>query len=136
MVISGVSREWSVRLARLHRLVAAGGEGPTWLWRIRIRILSYLLARYGEPPEPAAPLEPHRPEGDARVIPPEPVPPPVIGYSPRPVAAEHPPKAATAITPVLDEIQALNEGLKAARWENPPPGQAWAWWRTRWCRRR
>ena len=52
MVLGGVRQEWSIRLAHLNGLVQAGVRGPVWLWRIRIRILSYLLTRYGETPPP------------------------------------------------------------------------------------
>jgi hypothetical protein len=130
MVISGVSREWSMRLARLRALLAGGGDGPAWLWRIRIRILSYLLARYGEPEPPAAP-----PADEAPPLPREPVPPVSIGFRMPAVAVEHPPKAAPVITPVLDEIHEVNADLRAARWEPPRPAEVWTWWQARCCRR-
>jgi hypothetical protein len=134
MVIGGVSREWSIRLARLQHLVETGASGPAWLWRIRIRILGYLLARYGEPPALASPPEPRETADEARV-PPEPAPPVSMGYRLPPVAVEHPPKAAPVISPVLDEIHELNARLRAARWEAPTAEQVWGWWRAAWCRR-
>lgn len=135
MVIGGVSREWSHRLARLRSLVAAGAEGPAWLWRIRIRVLTYLLARYGEPDGPESSGEPGETADGAGALPPEPAPPVSAGYRLRLVAADHPPRAGAAISPVLDEIHEVNTGLRAARWEDPPPEQVWAWWRAAWCRR-
>ena len=60
MVVPTVIQEWQTRLANLRQLVAAEARGPAWLWSIRIRILEYLVARYGEPavsPPPAAPPE-------------------------------------------------------------------------------
>jgi hypothetical protein len=138
MVIGGVSRDWSIRLARLHELVATGADGPRWLWRIRIRILSYLLARYGGPEATPPPRGSTPPAGAADDLPPpapEPAAPVHVAFAMPPSAVEHPPKAASALSPVLDEIHDANAGLRAARWENPPPEQVWWWWRGTWCRR-
>ncbi len=138
MVIAGVKREWSSRLAHLTGLVEAGAGGPTWLWRIRIRILRYLLARYGEPGEPAPPeLEAKRrnAEGDAFPGPAEPPLPVVIGTSLPLAGVDHPPKPGAVITPILKDIHDANVDLRSARWQDPPPDQVWIWWRSQWCRR-
>ncbi len=93
MVIAGVKQEWSSQLAHLTGLVEAGARGPTWLWRIRIRILSYLLARYGQL-RGAVPWEIEADEQDAEAgfpAPPEPSPPVFIATTRPPVGVEHPP---------------------------------------------
>ena len=51
--------EWRRRAEELGRLAARGGT-RAWLARIRLRILRYLLARYGRAPPP-------RPEGRGEV---------------------------------------------------------------------
>ncbi|MHC4963351.1 MAG: hypothetical protein ACYTGE_00415 [Planctomycetota bacterium] len=134
MVIADVKREWSSRLGRLTGLVEAGERGPAWLWRIRIRILSYLLARYGEPGEPGPP-EPSLPEpSPPELAPPEPSPPVFVATSGPPVGVEHPPKPGAVITPILDDIHEANDFVRMARGQDPPPELAWTWWRTAWCR--
>jgi hypothetical protein len=138
VVIAGVKREWSSRLARLTRLVEAAAPGPTWLWRIRIRILSYLLARYGEPVEPGRPeLEAGRQDAEdgAFPAPREPAPPVVMETTLPPVAVAHPPRRGDVILPVLEEIHEVNDALWIARWQEPPPDLVWTWWRSAWCRR-
>jgi hypothetical protein len=136
VVIAGVKREWASHLAHLTGLVEAGARGPTWLWRIRIRILSYLLARYGEPRGPAPEIEdePYDAE-DEFLAPPEPLPPVVMGISLPHVSVEHPPKPGTVITPILADIHEVNTDLRLARWQDPPPDQVWSWWRSVWCRK-
>jgi hypothetical protein len=138
VVIAGAKREWSSRLAHLTGLVEAGARGPAWLWRIRIRILRYLLARYGEPGEAAAPeLEAGRRDAGDTAFPgpAEPPPPVVIGTLRPPVGVEHPPKPGAVITPILKDIHDVNVDLRIARWQDPPPDQVWTWWRSQWCGR-
>ena len=137
MVIAGVKRGWSSRLAHLNGLVEAGARGPTWLWRIRIRILSYLLARYGEL-RGAAPWEIETQEQDTEdgfPAPPEPSPPVYFVTTRPPVGVEHPPKPGAVITPILADIHQVNTDLRFARWQDPPPEQVWTWWQSVWCRR-
>jgi hypothetical protein len=138
VVIAGVQREWSRRLAHLTGLVEAGARGPAWLWRIRIRILSYLLARYGEPQEPApSAFEAERMDTGDDAFPgfTEPALPIVTGTRLPPAGVEHPPKPGSVITPILEDIHEVNADLRAARWQDPPPDLAWTWWRSTWCLR-
>ena len=137
MVIAGVRQEWSSQLAHLTGLVEAGARGPTWLWRIRIRILSYLLARYGEPrARPPGEIEADRQDAeDGFPAPSEPSPPVFIATMRSPVGVEHPPKPGTVITPILADIHEVNTDLRFARWQDPPPDQVWTWWQSVWCRR-
>jgi hypothetical protein len=136
VIIAGVKQEWTSRLAHLNGLVEAGARGPTWLWRIHIRILSYLLARYGEP-RGAVPREIEADQQDAEhdfLAPAEPPPPVLVATTRPPVGVEHPPKPVTVITPILADLREVNTDLRLARWQDPPPDQVWTWWQSVWCR--
>ncbi|MBT4866348.1 MAG: hypothetical protein HON53_14690 [Planctomycetaceae bacterium] len=51
-------REWYARVEELCSLIVKRPE-LTWLWEIRIKILMYLIQRYGESdPEPTPPARP------------------------------------------------------------------------------
>jgi hypothetical protein len=140
VVIAGVKREWAASLAHLTGLVEAGARGPAWLWQIRIRILSYLLARYGEPVDDVAleseAKDPEADEVDVRDAFREPAdwPPPPIPTVQPPAAVEHPPKPGTVITPILADIHKVNTDIRFDRWEDPPAEQVWNWWQEAWCR--
>ncbi|MHC4710959.1 MAG: hypothetical protein ACYTA3_11220 [Planctomycetota bacterium] len=136
VVIAGVKQDWTSRLAHLNGLVEAGARGPMWLWRIRIRILSYLLARYGEPPR-AVPREIEAGRQDAEddlLGSPEPLPPVFVATTRPSVGVEHPPKPGTVITPILADLHEVNTEVRLARWQDPPPDQVWTWWQSVWCR--
>ncbi len=130
MVVRAVVRDWSDRLANLERLVDAEPNGPIWLWRTRIRILSFLLARYGPaPPRPANGRRPPRPPIRRHPEPPPALPPDVVAAT----GVAHPPKANTVIRPILDDICDVNEERRGAEWINPSPQAVWTWWRAVWC---
>ena len=133
MVHHFVVGEWLLRLATLEHLLEAEPGGPTWLWRIRIRILKYMLGRYGG--EPTQQIEPdlgHAEETvpDASLAPAPAAPLPAIL---RCSAVDHPPKPASTLTPILDDIQLVNEQRRTANASWAFPEAAWIWWRDEWC---
>ena len=138
MVVETVARDWSVRLAHLSRLLEADPAGPTWLWRIRFRILSYLVSRYGgqatDTPAPAGALDPGDvgdiTDDDGRAV-------IVLGRTLLPpVGVEHPPRRGPVISPILLDLQTVNQQRRAAESHDLRPDIAWCWWRSNWCRRR
>ena len=138
MVVPTVVRDWTGRLAHLRQLVATEPRGPTWLWRIRIRILRYLVARYGEPKAPGAvEIEPQEAEPEVGEVPlRRESPPPVVSMALLPPSGvEHPPKPRGVITPILADIHELNEDRRLAEGSNVLPGIVWSWWRSEWCLR-
>ncbi len=133
MVYHFIVREWLLHLATLEHLLEAELGGPTWLWRIRIRILKYMLGRYG--PEPTQQIErdlgpPEETRPAQSYEPTLPAPLPTVL---RPIAAEHPPKPASTLTPILDDIQLVNEERRAVNSSWALPEAAWTWWRDEWC---
>ncbi len=128
-----VVREWLLHLVTLEHLLEAEPGGPTWLWRIRIRILKYMLGRYGG--EPTQQIErdleqPQKTEPDRSYEPAPPAPLPTILRS---SAADHPPKPVSTLTPILDDIQLVNEQRRTANASWAFPEAAWIWWRDEWC---
>ena len=132
MVHHFIVREWLLHLATLEHLLEAEPGGPTWLWRIRIRILKYMLGRYGG--EPTQQIErdlerPQKTEPDRSYEPAPPAPLPTILRS---SAADHPPKPVSTLTPILDDIQLVNEQRRTANASWAFPEAAWTWWRDEW----
>jgi hypothetical protein len=124
-----VVREWLLHLATLEHLLESEPGGPTWLWRIRIRILKYMLGRYGGEPTPQIERNLERPEESAPDQSYEPAPPLPLPTILRPAAADHPPKPVSTLTPILDDIQLVNERCKIANASWAFPEAAWTWWR-------
>lgn len=122
MVIPGLFEDWTSRLVSLRARVETEHEGPAWLWRIQIRILEYLVARYSGAPELG--LAPPRARGRAARRP-APIAKPA---SPRPAAAQ-PPRSIGALAPLLRDLVLVNESSRAAR-EPLDPQDAWLWWRS------
>ncbi len=132
MVIAEGTRDWSIRLAGLRALIHTEPQGPVWFWKIRIRILDYLVSRYGDQPAPQAEPAAGDAETDAAsggdTLP-----------GPGPLSLlwnagiTHPPRPLSAIRPVLEDLRTLND----QRYEvmSPSPEVAWMWWRSTWCLR-
>ena len=131
MVISPVTENWAQRLDHLRRLLERQPQGPVWIWRTRVRILEYLLARYRDGPErPALATAPHddvladeRPERApaATVF-------PMVGVT-------HPPKAGALMSGLLREVQEINEARRIAAGSPRSPEDVWQWFRGTWCLR-
>ncbi len=99
---------------------------------IRIRILNYLVSRYGDQPAPQA-----EPAGDdvetdtaggGDMLP-----------GPGPVAilpdagVTHPPRPLSALRPTLQDLRTINDERREVM--SPPPEVTWKWWRSTWCLR-
>ena len=124
MVINTRLEDWCSRLFELDRLTRQKPEGPTWLWRIRIKILEYLVTRYaGEPIAKTL-------TGDERTRRAETAssPSPTMLDRP-PLEVQHPPRSAPIVRPVLDEIHTLNNERRIAEGSCPEPAVLWEWWR-------
>ena len=128
-----IVREWLLHLATLEHLLEAEPGGPTWLWRIRIRIVKYMLGRYGPEPTQQIERDPGPPEETQPAQSYEPAPPAPLPAVLRPLAADHPPKPASTLTPILDDIQLVNEERRAVNSSWAFPEAAWRWWRDEWC---
>lgn len=132
MVIAEGTRDWSIRLAGLRSLIHTEPQGPVWLWMIRIRILNYLVSRYGDQPapqaEPAGDDEDTDTAGGGDTLPD----PGLVAILPD-AGITHPPRPLSSIRPVLEDLRTLND----QRYEviRPPPEVAWMWWRSTWCLR-
>ena len=130
MVISTRLEEWCSRLFELHRLTQQEPEGPTWLWRIRIKILTYLVARYADESVAKTP----RAKAAARRIASTPT--DMVRDLDRPLPnPRKPPRSPQVIRPVLDELQVLNDERRNDEGFYPEPAVLWEWWRETWCTR-
>ena len=130
MVISTRLGEWYTRLSELHRLTQQEPEGPTWLWRIRIKILTYLVARYADEPLAKTP----RVKAAARRIASTPA--DSVRDLDRPLPeTPKPPRSRQVIRPVLDDLQVLNDERRNDEDFYPDPAVLWEWWRETWCTR-
>ena len=128
MVISTRLGEWRSRLLELHRLTQQEPEGPTWLWRIRIKILTYLVARYADESAAKTP----RAKAAARRIASTPT--DSVRDLDRPLPeTENPPRSRQVVRPVLDELQVLNNERRNDEGFYPEPAVLWEWWRKTWC---
>ncbi len=134
-----VVREWLLHLVTLEHLLEAEPGGPTWLWRIRIRILKYMLGRYGGEPtqqikrdlgqlQETQPDQSHEPDPHTPPAPSAPL--PTILRS---TATDHPPKPVSILMPILDDIQLVNEQRRTVNASWAFPEAAWIWWRDEWC---
>ncbi len=124
MVVNTRLGDWCSRLFELHHLTQQEPEGPTWLWRIRIKILKYLVTRYADEPIAKTPI------GDERTCRADSVssPPPTMLDRP-PLEVQHPPRSAPIVRPVLDEIHTLNDERRIAEGSCPEPAVLREWWR-------
>ncbi len=132
MVIAEGTRDWSIRLAGLRSLIRAQPQGPVWLWMIRIRILNYLVSRYGDQPVPQAEPAAGDAETDAAsggdTLP-----------GPGPLSLlwnagiTHPPRPLSSLRPTLEDLQTINDERREVM--SPPPEVTWTWWRSTWCLR-
>lgn len=130
MVINTRLGEWCSRLFELRRLTQQEPEGPKWLWRIRIKILNFLVARYSDEPIAKTPIAD---EGTRRR---DTVSSPPLTILDRPLPEEqHPPRSAQIVRPVLDEIHTLNDERRNAEGFYPEPAVLWEWWRQTQCAR-
>ena len=128
-------RDWLIRLATLEYLVEAEPGGPIWLWKIRIRIIRYLLARYGTASTHEIEIDIRLPQpGDSDPSIPPPAD-PTAGVAPT-VLVDHPPKLASAIAPILDDIRLVNDDRREVESYRVIPEVVWTWWRDEWCARR
>ncbi len=132
MVIAERTRDWFFRLADLRSLIRTQPQGPVWLWMIRIRILNYLVSRYGDQPAPqaepaAGDAEPYAASGGDTLPGPGSL---SLLWN---AGIAHPPRPLSAIRPVLEDLRTLND----QRYEvmSPSPEVAWMWWRSTWCLR-
>jgi hypothetical protein len=139
MVLRLPIHEWAARLAELRRREQEVREDRAWLLEIRIRILRYLLSRYGEgetnaeapgptrralaaprtAPDPYAHEWDGEPAGRATVY-------PFRGV-------EYPPRPREEIAPILGDLARRNLVSRIARGADPGPDEAWSWWRATWC---
>jgi hypothetical protein len=131
MVINPVTHGWSWRLENLRRLIDREPDGPVWYWRIRVRILRYLLARYPESTEHPVAITPDRelPPGAAAEAPPPALPVTVVPM----VAVQHPPKPPALLAELLDDVHHVNREHRIAEQVECPPDLVWEWWRRTWC---
>ena len=132
MVINPVRHGWSLRLENLGRLIEQDPDGPVWLWRMRVRILRYLISRYTEPPGV-------RPTGSSLDVPSVfdeaiealPAMPPTTVLPM--VAVPYPPRAAAAMMGLLHDVRTINEARRGDGLAERDPELIWAWWRETWC---
>ena len=130
MVINTQLEEWCSRLFELHRLTQQEPQGPTWLWRIRIKILKYLVTRYADEPIAKTPF------ADERTRRADTVSSPPLTMLNRPLPeVRHPPRSAQIVRPVLDEIHTLNDERRVSEGFYPEPAVLWEWWRQTQCAR-
>ncbi len=131
MVINTRLQEWCSRLLELHRLTQQEPEGPTWLWRIRIKILKYLVTRYADESIAKTPAvdEPTRRTDSVSSA--------ATTLLDRPLPEEqHPPQSGYVVRPVLDELQILNNQRRNDEGFYPEPAVFWEWWRETQCTRK
>ncbi len=131
MVINTRLGEWCSRLFELHRLTQQEPQGSTWLWRIRIKILEYLVARYADEPI-AKTLAGDEGTRRADTV----ASPPPLTMLDRPLPeVQYPPRSAQIVRPVLDEIHMLNDERRVSEGFYPEPAVLWEWWRQTQCAR-
>lgn len=114
MVIHGIFEEWNARLLALRALIETEPAGPVWLWRIQIRILEYLVARYA---------------GRGLLVAPRTAP----ARSTRPLAwpaVPHPPRDIGSLAPLLLDLVQINDERRAGEPAPPDLEEAWNWWRS------
>ena len=131
MVINTRLGEWCSRLFELHRLTQQELEGPIWLWRIRIKILKYLVTRYPDEPiakTPADDTQTRRADSVSSA-------PATLLDRPLP-EAPRPPQSCQVVRPVLDELQVRNNQRRNDEGFYPDPEVIWEWWRETWCMRK
>ena len=120
MVLSTLFQQWTQRLMALEEERSSRPIDERWLIGIRIKILRYLIARYGE--SVVVPVRDftetkERTGGESSVA--------------RSAAAspiECLPRRGETMTPALDDIQEANR--IANPWRDPE--QVWSWWATHW----
>ena len=130
MVINTRVGEWCSRLFELNRLTQQEPQGSTWLWRIRIKILKFLVTRYADEPIAKTPAAEERTRRADTV----PSRPPLMLDRPLP-EVRHRPRSAPIIRPVLDEIHTLNDERRIAEGFYAEPAVLWEWWRQTQCAR-
>ena len=131
MVINARVGEWCSRLFELHRLTQQEPDGPKWLWRIRIKILNFLVARYSDEPIAKTPAA-DEPKRRADTV----ASPPPLTMLDRPLPeVQYPPRRAQIVRPVLDEIHTLNDKRRVSEGFYPEPAVLWEWWRQTQCAR-
>ena len=131
MVINTRLQEWCSRLFELHRLTQQEPEGPAWLWRIRIKILTYLVTRYTDESIAktlVADEQTRRTESVSSAS-------TTLLDGPLP-EAPHPPLSGQVVRPVLDELQILNNQRRNDEGFYPEPEVFWDWWRETQCPRK
>ena len=105
-MLSRLLREWQARLVGLRQRVADSTEPRPWVALVQIRVLRYLIARYGREPV-------------GEFIPPGPAPPPSWPIPFGPVEVDGPPpRSGEAIRRLLLDIH----------WRNRAPCSRWRWW--------
>lgn len=131
MVINTQLEEWCSRLFELHRLTQQEPEGSTWLLRIRIKILTYLVRRYADEPIAKTPAADERTLRAGTLA----SRPPVTMLDRPPPEVQHPPRSAQIVRPVLEEIHTLNDERRVSEGFYPEPAVLWEWWRQTQCAR-
>src|SRR5438132_41114 len=111
-LIAQLLDQWQQRLGRLQELAQEPADGSTWLWRVRTRILAFLVSRYSDPVAAAsqetgvdgASYEPHSPVETFCAVEPE----------------EAPPRARASLAEQLQAIRSSNQEARQ-RWK---PGRS------------
>jgi hypothetical protein len=132
---------WSLRLDRLRRHAMEQPAGVSWIARIRIRILEFLLARYSTNlAEDISNRDPRKAarfatgELDAAVSDDFALP-RVRLKEIGPVRTESPARSGVSIRPILNHLEEMHEASERARWAPQFYDQAWEWWAASSCRR-
>jgi hypothetical protein len=124
-------KEWAARLDALRAIREQFPGGPVWLWNLRIRILQFLVARYGhdqnvetEKRDSAAFGETNDSANDSEWR--------WSGISLPPVARagiENPPRTREELATKLLQISDGLDACRSSTWQRPPVETIWTWWR-------
>ena len=134
MVVPGLARDWSIRLDHLVRVAQSDPPGSAWLCRIRIRVLRFMISRYGAS-APATEAGGFPDAGIDELPERHPRPPADVLSVMPPIGVAHPPKLRSEIAPVLKDLREINDQRRCVEGDCPEPDVIWEWWCSVWCRR-
>ena len=127
---------WSARLEKLQAIREQHPEGPTWLWNMRIRILTFLVSRYATRAADELRHEAAQPESvdvdaanDFDPTDQSEWSLPIVRYFRSPNLGEHPPRTRETLSAVLDKISDENDSSRSLTGRRPPLDSVWTWWR-------
>lgn len=128
MVTTTRFHRWCVRLVNLRRdLDRSDNRGEAWLFRIRLKIIGYLITRYADtaianqPVDASVDAEPQQVAASGSA-------PPASAASLN-LDCDNPPKMREDLRPILDDLHETNDDRRELEGVYRRLDHAWMWWR-------